>query len=105
MTSRASCLILMLSALVPRAGHAYTFRAEKIYHSSLALLKDGQFERALEGFMDVLLEDPEFPGAKESLRKAARESVKREKTSILDERDSLMEGGRGRRHQPGLGAG
>ncbi|MBI5883154.1 MAG: hypothetical protein HZB91_08625 [Elusimicrobia bacterium] len=95
MNRGGSLAILMISAVVPTAGHAYTFRAEKTYHRSLALLKDGQYERALEGFMDVLLEDPEFPGAKESLRKAARESVKRERTSIIEERDSLMEEIRG----------
>ncbi|MBI4676964.1 MAG: hypothetical protein HY748_05220 [Elusimicrobia bacterium] len=73
------------------AVNAYTFRAERLYHQSLSLLEAGQYERALEGFMDVLLEDPSYPGAKEQMRKAAREAVKREWRASRQERDALME--------------
>ncbi|MFA6318839.1 MAG: hypothetical protein WC943_15630, partial [Elusimicrobiota bacterium] len=89
--SMAASLLLLLSAAVPAAAGAYTFRAEKTYHQSLALMEAGQHERALEGFMDVLLEDPSYPGVREQLRKAARMSSEREAAANLDERDALLE--------------
>ncbi|MBI5622223.1 MAG: hypothetical protein HY924_00445 [Elusimicrobia bacterium] len=91
MTRLRSLAALACSAMVPVAVQAYTFRAEKLYHRSLALMEAGKHEAALEGFMDVILEDPAFPGARDQLRKAARQAVRSEGASNLKEKEHLME--------------
>ncbi len=89
--TRWAALLAGAALLSARPAAAYSFRVEKTYHDSLTALKTGKFQQALEGFMDVLLEEPAYPGARARLGEAARELVKIERDAASKERGLIMQ--------------
>ena len=87
-------LIILLFILAGPAGAASEWAGSVIanqrYHESLAAYRQGQYEKALEGFMDVLLEDPEYPQAHERLNQTAKMLLKIEEGSVEKERRKIM---------------
>lgn len=85
----------LVLALLPAAGafnpaQAVTLKSERLYHESMTAMTRGDYQKAMEGFMDVLLEDPQYPEARDRLAESAKiilsgeaESVDRERKQIL----------------------
>ncbi|MBI5208543.1 MAG: hypothetical protein HY927_01055 [Elusimicrobia bacterium] len=85
-----NAFIALLLAAHCFAAQDRRIRADLAYTASLADFEGGRFEEALEGFMDVLLEAPGHPGAREQLRKTAEELDRREREKALAEKEALL---------------
>lgn len=81
---------LLLSLLLLTPAHGSRLQAERHYHDALTAYKAKDFKRAMSGFMDAILEDPSYPGAKERLKRSAVRLMAIEKERVERERESLM---------------
>lgn len=76
--------------LLPSVCFGAAFHAERVFHESLTAYQRGEYQKALEGFMDVLIENPEYPYARQNLNQAAQKLLKLEEESIEKQRKQLM---------------
>lgn len=81
---------LALFFLLPSCCFGAAFHAERVFHESLTAYQRGEYQKALEGFMDVLIENPEYPYARQNLNQAAQKLLKLEEESIEKQRKQLM---------------
>lgn len=75
------CLLLLL----PLPAGAGSLQAEGLYHQSLEAYRKGQHQKALEGFMEVLLEDPSYPDARRYLSLAGQAVLDAEARRVAEE--------------------
>lgn len=88
MNQRGLAVWLCLAAW-PSAAWAQR-SADDLYHQSLQAYKRGQYQLALEGFMDVLMMDPSYPDAQKKLSLAGRALLEEEKLRVDQERRELL---------------
>ena len=81
---------LLLALLTLQPAHASRLQAERHYHDAMTAYKRQDFKAAMAGFMDAILEDPTYPGAKERLKRSAVHLLALEKEKVARERESLM---------------
>lgn len=84
-------LLLGWGKIVPVPIFAVAFQTERTYHDSLAALKAGRHQRAMEGFMEVLLENPKDAEARSRLREAALKLLEDERAAMDRERREILE--------------
>lgn len=83
-------LALLLAADFCRPAHAVTLKSEKLYQDSLSAMSRGDYQKAMEGFMDVLLEDPIYPEARDKLAESAKHILSREASAVDRERKQIL---------------
>lgn len=71
---------------------AVTLKSERLYHESMTAMTRGDYQKAMEGFMDVLLEDPIYPEARDRLAESAKMILSREAESVDRERKQILAG-------------
>lgn len=86
------CLpVIALLLFLPAGAAAANFGgAEGTYHESLAAFKLGRYRQALEGFMDVLIDEPDNPEARARMRETAQELLRIERLDVERERENTL---------------
>lgn len=81
-----------LIALVvwPFPAEAQLSGVEKRYHQSLQAYHQGRYQEALEGFMDVFLDDPDYPDARKYLSLSGRAMLNEDKLRVYRERREIL---------------
>ncbi len=82
--------IFLALAVWPSPARAQLGSAEIRYHRSLQAYNQGRYDEAMEGFMDVLLDDPSYPDAQKYLSLSGQAMMKEDQARVYRERRQIF---------------